>query len=651
MERYQKLYRFPLGKLHPEGFLKEQMLRNRDGMGGHLDELEPEMIGKPFLEKYAVPAWSGGDQEGWGAEISGNYWTGLVQLAFTLNDEGLIRKATKWVDGVLKTQLPNGYLGTYREPDSRIYEDYNAWGTACGMRALLFFYEATGRRDVLEAVHRCMLWFCSEWAGERKTSYAGPFLIEPMILTYHMTGDERLMRFAEDYAEYLCAHDIFRSSYRAYLSEPLRYNSQHTVAVGTSSRLPALIYTADGREELLRASERVIEQMQQKSIHLTGSPVCITEFVGPVSATAETEYCSYATFQMTYSYLSAITGKAVYGDRMETLVYNGAQGARRKDEKAIAYLNSPNQVYATMESSNAVGDMQVYAPCYPTSCCPVLSVSVLPEFVRGMILHDAAGNLYLTAYGPCSLDDGRVRLVEKTDYPFRDTVEVEVDCEGQFAIYCKVPGWCRAQEASINGERVDAAPDENGYFRVEREWRKGDVLRLRFPMETEVLRVDDTDAARKYPIALRRGVLVYALHLEEKWTPIAGNPMTKLPEGWSWFNVTPVFEEAKVDDAHEMLGLRRYHTTWNVALDEALQPGDVEVVEKPMNGYVWENPPVELHLKGYRAPFLCAPYERRTFEPFGERQFVTDELELTLVPYGCTNLRITYFPHADLPKK
>ena len=33
---------------------------------------------------------------------------------------------------------------------------------------------------------------------------------------------------------------------------------------------------------------------------------------------------------------------------------------------------------------------------------------------------------------------------------------------------------------------------------------------------------------------------------------------------------------------------------------------------------------------------------------YGDKQYVTDKLPLTLVPYGCTNLRITYFPIADL---
>ncbi len=48
---YQKLHRFRLGEITPEGFLKEQLLRSKDGMGGHLHELEPGMIADPFVNK------------------------------------------------------------------------------------------------------------------------------------------------------------------------------------------------------------------------------------------------------------------------------------------------------------------------------------------------------------------------------------------------------------------------------------------------------------------------------------------------------------------------------------------------------------------------------------------------------------------------
>ena len=127
--------------------------------------------------------------------------------------------------------------------------------------------------------------------------------------------------------------------------------------------------------------------------------------------------------------------------------------------------------------------------------------------------------------------------------------------------------------------------------------------------------------------------------------------MTPLPEGWSWYNVYPAFKEADVKDAHERLGLRRQQISWNVAVDENLGAEDIEIEELPENGYVWENPTVKLHTHCYKALYLNALYQCRTFEPFGAYQHVTKQLPLTLEPYGCTNLRITYFHKADLKKK
>ena len=79
-------------------------------------------------------------------------------------------------------------------------------------------------------------------------------------------------------------------------------------------------------------------------------------------------------FQSAYAAMTYVTGEAAFGDRIEEIFYNAAQGARKKDEKAIAYLSATNQILATDISSACFGDMQVYAPCYPTSCLSLIHI-------------------------------------------------------------------------------------------------------------------------------------------------------------------------------------------------------------------------------------------------------------------------------------
>ena len=649
MKKFQKWERFPLGSIRPQGFLREQLLRGKDGMAGHLFELEPQMIYDPFVHKTYVPAWGDGDQSGWGAEISGNYWTGYIEHAFTLGDEQMIAIATDWVNKMLKNQKADGYLGTYFEEDADIYQDYNAWGTSCVMPGLIAFYEVTGRRDVLDAVHRCLLWFVKTWDGNHKTVYAAPAIIETMVLVYFLTEDERLLHYAEEYLEYVADHDIFSQSYRTYLNGRMRYFSNHTAAVGTQSRLPAVIYQATGREECLRATIRALHDCYRQSVHYTGGPVSVNEYLGPTSGITETEYCSYANFTHTYSLMSCITGDSWYGDRMEELFYNGAQGARKKDERAIAYLSSPNQIYATDQSAFAgeSADMQVYAPCYRVSCCPVNAVVTPPRFIRGMLLHNSAGDVCVMAYGPCTLSHGDTHLRVETEYPFRHNVRIVMACDKTFGLSLRVPAFATSVTLTVNGEVVEAVP-EDGFITLRRDWRVGDAVSIAFGAEVEILKVNDIDMGGKYPLAIRYGTLVYSFPVPENWVAYPGRPMTPLPEGWSWYNVKAHYEEAPVPDSKEQMGLRKHQFSWNFALDPAIRPCDVRVEEIETDGYAWEEPKVKLHLTAYKAPYLYSPYHSRTHDPFYEFNEVTHPMEVSLVPHGCTNLRITYFPKAKL---
>lgn len=648
VKTYGKLSALPPGGVTAKGWIRDQLLRSKAGMGGHLDELEPNMIANPYVNCKTDEEWGAQIKAGWGAEISGNYWYGLIELAWALDDAELKAKAEKWVNAVLANQRPDGYLGTYTEKDN-LFDDYNAWGTNCGMRALLAYYEATGREDVLEAVHRCMLWFCDNWTGDRKTRYGGSAIIDSMGMCYAHTGDRRLLDFVNDYVEFMNRKDLYKYSFNAMMENDLVYNSGHAAGYGMIVKLPVIAYMAGGNESYLKAGINAVRKAIGKVVLPNGGISSNTEYICPVWSGTEVEYCAFAFFNNSLIWLAQATGDPRYADWIERIVFNGAQGARRKDEKAIAYFSSPNQIFATEHSTHSHGIGQAYAPCHPVSCCPVTSVWVVPDYVRGMGMTDREGNPYVCAYGPAVIRFGNLTLDEETRYPFRDAVRFTVSAgrPEKTAIHFRVPSWCGNAEFSVNGAKAAGDPQPGTYFAIEREWRDGDRIDVRFPMEVRVSRIDDSDAYSHYPLSVERGPLVYALPIPEIWTAIKGHPRTPLPEGWSWYDVTPVIPVDPTGDVYEQMGLRKYNIGWNVAIDEKLDPSDVGVIEIE-GGFVWESPPVKLRLPGYKALYSYAPYIAKTFEPYQGPIDVQAELELELVPYGCTNLRISHFPRAKL---
>ena len=82
----------PLGAVRAEGWLLDQLERQRDGLTGHLDSLYAPVVGDNN-------AWLGGDGDTW---ERGPYWIdGLLPLAYILDDKVLIDKALKWVNAMM----------------------------------------------------------------------------------------------------------------------------------------------------------------------------------------------------------------------------------------------------------------------------------------------------------------------------------------------------------------------------------------------------------------------------------------------------------------------------------------------------------------------------------------------------------------------
>ncbi len=646
----QKLHRLPLGDVRANGWLAEQLRRNIDGMGGHLWELEPQMIAAPYTTRETYEGWAKECRAGWGAEISGNYWWGFIELAFISGDTDMLRRADEWVNAVLANRLEDGYLGTYREGDD-FYDDYNAWGTSCGMNALLAYYDATGSKDVLDAVHGCMLWFCEKWKGDMKTRYAGMTIIECMVRVYLLTHDERLLRFCYDYFDFMERNDIFDASLSAMLSPELHYNSTHGSLYANQIDRPALMYVCGASDKYLEASLNAYRKAKEKVLLPNGGITCESEYLAPVGAVVETEYCSATFYNKSLANLAMITGDPCFADDMEQTVFNFAEGARKKDERAIAYLSSPNQIMAKASSSYANEGHQVYAPCVPVACCPVNSVRILPEFLRNAVLEGDDG-LYFSVYAPCVVSHAGMKITLETDYPFRETLtfrfEQIADSKDNIVCRFRIPGWCENPTALLNGETVSLTGE--GYVCADHNFTAGDVFVLTLPMKPRITFMNDADRLCMHPISVFRGPLLFSLAVPESWYGHAGRPATPLPEGWQWYDIDPIIPCSDLN-VYDNMGMRRRMISWNAALSETLTPEAITVTDDGGDGYPWESSPIKLSLTGYRAPYSYPPYPQKTLDPYVENgyAYVDEEMPLTLIPYGCTALRISCFPRAKRP--
>jgi len=146
---------------------------------------------------------------------------------------------------------------------------------------------------------------------------------------------------------------------------------------------------------------------------------------------------------------------------------------------------------------------------------------------------------------------------------------------------------------------------------------------LQFPMEPR--------ASRRYnnAIAVERGPLVYSLKIGERWERVnEDKPYRELPHGdWEVYPTTP----------------------WNYALDvsEDTLDEDLKFKEQLIGDLPFspEGAPVSAAVKGILLDEWMMENGSAGEMPVSPVARKEGKLHtLTLIPYGCTNLRITEFP-------
>jgi hypothetical protein len=260
-------------------------------------------------------------------------------------------------------------------------------------------------------------------------------------------------------------------------------------------------------------------------------------------------------------------------------------------------------------------------------CCTSNMHQGWPKFCSHLFMKPAEGGVAVVAYAPSEVrfQTGEVPVLLEldTDYPFRETLRLVVTPEATatFPLWLRVPEW--AEGASVQVEGGAPFPLTAGTFhRMRRPWSGRTELTLHFPMEARVsLRYNDA-------VSLERGPLVYALSPAEEWTRVnQDEPHRELPHGD--FEVRPA-------------------SAWNYGLLLGPEEAATEVVfrERPV-GEVPFSPAgagMEATVRGRRLPRWGMAHGWATETPPGPQASQEPLEDLTLVPYGCTNIRVAEFP-------
>lgn len=656
----------PLGAIQPDGWLKEQLQRMATGLTGHLDEIYPEVVGERN-------GWLGGDGDGW---ERGPYWIdGLLPLAYLLDDDTLKKKAQRWVDWTLEHQTPEGYLGPIPFAESPSYEPglqrgmrEDWWPKMVMLKILQQYYNATGDPRVITALTNYFKYQLKElpdrpldaltfWANRR-----GGDNLQVVYWLYNITGEEFLLDLGDLIAEQTFPwttvftndqdHPRPTQSHSFMVMKGYPFDtteisatslsdigSIHTVNFAQGLKQPAVLYQRTGDQQYIKAIKEALRDIKRYHGQAQGMYGGDEPLHGP-NPVQGIELCSVSEEMFSLETIIKITGDMEFADLLEKITYNALPTQASDDFMSRQYFQAANQIELragvgpSFESNNHRGTDFVYGVLTGYPCCTANMHQSWPKFVQNLFYATPDGGVAALQYAPSTVnmlvaDSIPLRITETTGYPFRETITFALGLEGtvSFPFHLRIPAWAQGATVNVNGKTVEANV-QNQVAIINRDWKNGDTISLRLPMKVT------TSQWYEFSTAVERGPLVYALGVKGRE------------------------EKKNRDDGYDTFTEIYPTEPWNFGLLQRELYNvstSVKVVENDWDGsYPWnlENAPIALKTKALQVPEWKADNGVPYFPSFwgNYQQDTTNRVrEITLVPYGCTTLRISQFPTYNIP--
>jgi hypothetical protein len=613
----------PLGSIKPRGWLSRQLRIQADGLSGHLDEFWPDV---------GQSKWFGGPAEGW---ERAPYWLdGAIPLAWALDDAPLKARIAKYIDYIVSHQRPDGWYSPY--PEDAVTKRYDLWAILLANKMLVQYHEATGDERVIKAVEKSLRAMLEGLDRTPLYDWGRYRWFEGLIsvfYVYERTGEPWLLDLGRkihaqrfDYEAFYKGEDITVPTPRRGLWKW----AKHVVNTGMAPKSSALAWRLGVREADPAFPARMIEILDRHHGQVTGM-FTGDECLAGKNPVQGTELCAVVEFMYSLETLMSILGDPAFGDRLERVAFNALPAAFSPEMWAHQYDQQVNQVQCTinpdhMWTTNGP-ESNLYGLEPNFGCCTANMHQGWPKFAAHLWMKTPDEGLAAVAYAPSearyTAHGVPVAAVLETDYPFRESLKITIktDKPVRFPLLLRVPAWAESAGVRVAGGREEGLKPGT-FHRIEREWKGAVEIALRFPMRTKAT------ARYNEAVSVERGPLVYALKIGETWSRInADKPHRELPHGD--FEVRPA-------------------TPWNygLLLDETSAEAGIRFEERPVGEKPFspEGAGMTAAAKGRKiAAWKMAHAWAAEFNP-GPVESNESLEDLTLIPYGCTNIRVTEFP-------
>ena len=597
----------PLGSIRAKGWLLTQLQLQKSGLTGNAESIYDDLAPNS--------GWLGGTGSDW--ERPAYYLRGLIPLAYTLDDADLKTKAQKWMDWAINSAQASGYFGPASNTDW--------WGHMPMLIALEDYYEATNDSRVPTLLANYFTWQKNNDPGG--LGYWGAARAADNILAvqwlYNRNGDSNLLTFM----------DTLKTKTEDWTSAFTNgtFGDNHGVNVAEGFKMPPVWYlkslsTTDKNAFMLGITNG---QSLHGQAHYALS---CTEFLAGKSSLQGPELCSIVDKIFSDGVAMNIIGDPKIGDVTEKLAFNALPGSLSKTSRQHQYYDLPNQAQSLYGGKGIFGQDYENALCPSwysgVGCCSLNWHEGWPKFTQYSWAATSANGLAIFYYAPTEVtalvgSGVSVKFTEDTNYPFEEQIRLTLTTSQSvaFPLQVRIPEWCVSPSVKVNGVSQSGVTTLT-FYTIDRTWANGDTVTLDFPMPLKATPQFNNS------VAIEKGPLVYSLLIGENWVKRVNKTVNGLD--FSEYEVKPT-------------------TNWNYGLvvDPANPGASITVNQQtmPSNPFVQSTTPITMTARAKLIPtWTMATNGLPNEVPVGPVATDAQEENVTLVPFGAENIRITYFP-------
>ena len=306
----------------------------------------------------------------------------------------------------------------------------------------------------------------------------------------------------------------------------------HAVRAGYMYAGMADVAALTGEQRYIDAIDRIWENIVGKKFYITGGVGATSSgeaFGKNYELPNMSAYCETAQVYLNYR-LFLLHGDSKYYDALERSLYNGVISGISIDGGKFFY---PNPLQSMGQHQR-----QEWFGC---ACCPSNAarfIPSLPQYIYAVKDNALYINLFNSNTVNVKVGKTPVTLTQQTNYPWNGDITLTIDNgAGHYALNIRIPGWVKGEVVpsnlytyadgkrlgytiKVNGKDVTNGNSNsqlstlnsqlnNGYFVIDRQWKKGDKVEIHFDMEPRVVRANGQVAADKGRVAIECGPIVY----------------------------------------------------------------------------------------------------------------------------------------------